>query len=180
MTPDPKLLGAATPSAPAAEFADAMSALASGAVLVTCRLDGRPWGMTATAFASVAVAPPTVLVSLESGGSSARAVTATGGFGVSILSAEHVTLARYGSEPGAPKYLEAFVDQDAAWSASPAVAGALAHVDCELVEAVRIADHTVVFGDVLAVSARRAGTPLVYHRRRYTTLAGGTLGCHSS
>ena len=40
-------------AAPVAEFAEAMSALASGVVLVTCWLDGRPWGLTVTAFASV-------------------------------------------------------------------------------------------------------------------------------
>ena len=40
-------------AAPVAEFAEAMSALASGVVLVTCWVGDRPWGMTVTAFASV-------------------------------------------------------------------------------------------------------------------------------
>ena len=65
MTPAP--IAATNAAVAAAEFADAMSTLASGVVLVTCRLADRPWGMTVTAFASVSAYPPTVLVSLGSG-----------------------------------------------------------------------------------------------------------------
>jgi flavin reductase (DIM6/NTAB) family NADH-FMN oxidoreductase RutF len=88
-------------------------------------------------------------------------------FGVSILAADQLAIARYGSERGATKFLEPFAERDPGQSASPIVAGALAHVDCELYEDVRIADHIVL------VRAARAyeGTPLVYHRRGYRTLA---------
>src|SRR5262245_25574593 len=95
---------------PPAGFADAMSTLASGVVLVTCRLDGRPWGMTVTAFASVSANPPTVLVSLRSDSPCARAIAATGAFGVSILSRNQTEIAEYGSAPGAPKFLEELVE----------------------------------------------------------------------
>ena len=67
MPPALKLITDPTPeSASTAEFVDAMSALASGVVLVTCWVGDRPWGMTVTAFASVSADPPTVLVSLGS------------------------------------------------------------------------------------------------------------------
>ena len=169
MLPDLKLvIDPTSESAPVAEFADAMSALASGVVLVTCRVGERPWGMTVTAFASVSADPPTVLVSLGSEGTSARAITATQCFGVSILAAEQFAVARYGSAPGATKFLERFADSGR--GASPAVAGSLAHLDCELFETVEVADHTVLFGRVKAVRSSRAGTALLYHRRAYRTL----------
>jgi flavin reductase (DIM6/NTAB) family NADH-FMN oxidoreductase RutF len=152
------------------EFAEAMSALASGVVLVTCRLDTRPWGATVTAFASVSADPPTVLVSLRSEGRTSRAIEDTRSFGVSILAGEQVAVARHGSAAGAPKFLERFVDAGVEPGASPVVAGALAHLDCELVEAVRIADHTVLFGCVRTARASRSGTPLLYQRRAYRTL----------
>ena len=53
-------------STPISDFADAMSTLASGVVLVTGWVGDRPWGMTVTSFASVSAEPPTVLVSLGS------------------------------------------------------------------------------------------------------------------
>jgi flavin reductase (DIM6/NTAB) family NADH-FMN oxidoreductase RutF len=155
---------------PISDFADAMSALASGVVLVTGWVDDRPWGMTVTAFASVSAEPPTVLVSLGSGTTSAGAISATRRFGVSILAEEQLAVARFGSEPGAAKFLEALVDPGDGRSDSPVVAGALAHLDCELSEAVQIADHTILFGRVRAARASRSGTPLLYHRRGYRTL----------
>ena len=99
-------IAATNASVAAAEFADAMSTLASGVVLVTCRLADRPWGMTVTAFASVSAYPPTVLVSLGAGTASARAIAATGAFGVSILSRDQVDVAEYGAARGAAKFLD--------------------------------------------------------------------------
>lgn len=169
MTAHSKLIDDA---AAAPDFAEAMSALASGVVLVTCRVGGRPWGSTVTAFVSVSAEPPTVLVSLESEGTSARAIAATGSFGVSILAAEHRALARYGSAHGAPKFLESFVEAGDQGGASPVVAGGLAHLECEVVGAVGLADHTVFFGRVSAARASSGGAPLLYHRRDYRALAG--------
>jgi 3-hydroxy-9,10-secoandrosta-1,3,5(10)-triene-9,17-dione monooxygenase reductase component len=171
MRPALKLIDDPTPEfAPTSEFAEAMSTLAGGVVLVTCWVGDRPWGMTVTAFASVSDNPPTVLVSLGSATTSARAITATGSFGVSILAEEQLAVARLGSEPGAAKFLEPFVDPSDGSSDSPVVAGALAHLDCELSEAVQVADHTILFGRVRAEQASRSGTPLLYHRRAYRTL----------
>jgi flavin reductase (DIM6/NTAB) family NADH-FMN oxidoreductase RutF len=155
---------------PVPEFAEAMSTLASGVVLVTSRLGGRPWGTTVTGFLSVSADPPTVLVSLDSEGTSARTIAAVGHFGVSILAAEQWALARYASAPGATKFLESFAEAGDDDGANPVAAGALAHLECEVVGAVPMADHTVFFGRVSAARASGGGEPLVYHRRAYRTL----------
>src|SRR5262245_15141873 len=84
----------------AAEFAEALSALAGGVVVVTCRLDGRPWGTTVTAFASVSAHPPTVLVSLDAGSAAAEAIVQSRRFGVSMLGEEQLEVARHVSAPG--------------------------------------------------------------------------------
>jgi flavin reductase (DIM6/NTAB) family NADH-FMN oxidoreductase RutF len=152
------------------DFVDAMSTLASGVVLVTVWVADKPWGMTVTAFASVSAEPPTVLVSLGSETTSALEIAATRSFGVSILAAEQLAVARLGSEPGAAKFIGPLVDPGDGSSDSPVVAGALAHLDCELSDAVRIADHTIVFGRVRVARASCSGTPLLYHRRGYRTL----------
>ena len=165
----------------ALDFAEAMSAVANSVAVVTCRFDGRPWGTTVTAFASVSVDPPTVLVSLESGATAASAIGASRRFGVSILAEEQLAVARYGSAPGKPKFLEPFTEAGDRDGASPVVAGALVHLDCELSGAVRVADHTVFFGRVRAARLSPAGTsPLVYHRRDYRTLAERSLACRTS
>jgi flavin reductase (DIM6/NTAB) family NADH-FMN oxidoreductase RutF len=157
--------------APHAAFLEAMSTLASGVVVVTCRVDGRPWGTTVTAFASVAVEPPTVLVSLASGTVAAHAIAATGRFGVNVLAEADVAVARHCAARGAPKFLEPFVEPGDARRPSPALANALAHLDCEVYDEVDAADHTVFFGRVRTACATPGGEPLVRHRRTYRTLA---------
>jgi flavin reductase (DIM6/NTAB) family NADH-FMN oxidoreductase RutF len=172
---DPAPAFASTP-----EFVDAMSELASGVVIVTCRLEGRPWGTTVTAFASVSADPPAVLVSLASASTSARAIAATRRFGVSILGEEQVALARYSSAPGGSKFLEPLTDPGDGPSASPAIAGANAHLDCELFEEIPVLDHTVFLGRVRAARGSHAGAPLVHYRRSYRTLAADRLSTERS
>src|SRR5262245_14918884 len=170
MTPGLKLVTEhAVRRAPLADYADAMSALASGVVLVTCRVAGRPWGMTVTAFASASADPPTVLVSLGSETVSARTIGETRRFGVSLLADDQLELARICSAPGRAKFIEPFVEPVDAGGWSPVVSGALAHLDCELCEDVRVADHTIIFGRVRSVRTLRAGPPLLYHGRSYRT-----------
>ena len=171
MSPALTLIGdPALEPAQISDFADAMSTLASGVVLVTSWIGARPWGTTVTSFASVSAEPPTILVSLRSETASARAIHATQSFGVSILAAEQLGVARYGSAPGVAKFLEPFVDANDGRSAGPVVTDALAYLDCGLAEAVRVADHTIFFGRVHAVRASSSGPPLLYHGRVYRTL----------
>jgi flavin reductase (DIM6/NTAB) family NADH-FMN oxidoreductase RutF len=156
--------------ATAAEFVEAMSALASGVVLVTSRVDGRPWGLTATAFASVSADPPTVLVSLGRETVSARTIADADAFGVSILARAQQHVAERAAAPGDAKFLDALVDGDDRESPGPAVPGALAHLDCDVVESIEVADHVVFFGRVARARVTRAGEPLLYHGRGYRSL----------
>ncbi len=153
------------------DFLDALSRLASSVVLVTCWVDGRPWGMTVTAFCSVSTTPPTVLVSLGEETSAARAISRTGRFGVGVLGETQEAAARHGSRPGATKYLEDFVDPAARRSASPAVADVLAHLDCEVIDTIRAADHILFLGRVRAAHSSGTETaPLLYQRRSFRRL----------
>lgn len=145
-----------TATAMTTAYREAMSELASGVVLVTCSVGGRPWGMTVTAFQSISAEPPVVLVSLESGTRAASAVQAQGRFGVSILAEHHEELARWCARPGAAKYLESFDVDDA-----------LAQLECDVIDTVRVADHLVIFGRVREAYASGAESALVYHRRAF-------------
>lgn len=158
----------ATRVAPSSDYAEAMSVLASGVVMVTTELAGRPWGMTVSAFASVSAEPPTVLVSLHSESAAAHAIAQARSFGVSILGRQHSAAAHHGSMRGSSKFLEPFVDHGE--EGNPRIAGALAHLDCEVFEQVEVADHTILFARVREVRSAKCGEPLVYFRRAYRTL----------
>jgi flavin reductase ActVB len=158
-------------AAAVSDFVDAMSGLAGGVALATTWLDGRPWGMTVTAFSSVSLEPPTVLVSLGAGTTLARSVDSTGVFGVSVLARRHWALARRGATGGASKFFDADLAELPGLGGSPAVAGALAHVDCEVAERTEVGDHVVFFGRVRWARGATEGEPLLYYRRAYRALA---------
>jgi len=146
-------------------FTDAMSELAGGVVIVTTRIGGRPWGMTATAFASVSADPPTVLVSLSNRSRALHAIRRAGRYGVSILAEHQLGVALHGARPGRDKFIDDLVADRA--KGSPAIDGGLAHIDCDVLRTVEVGDHTVVVGLVRAADVRSGDAPLVYHRREY-------------
>ncbi len=161
----------------AAGFREAMGRLATGVVMVTCHVDGKPWGLTVSACCSVSVAPPLILVSLSEQTASAHAITVDGRFGVSILGEELIEVARFGSAKGQPKFVDDFVRGDgdgAGDSATPAVARALAHIDCAVVQSVRAGDHVIFIGSVANVIAHLGDRPLVYYDRAYHSLGAST------
>jgi flavin reductase (DIM6/NTAB) family NADH-FMN oxidoreductase RutF len=157
-------------------FRSAMSRLAAGVVMVTCHVEGKPWGLTVSACCSVSMSPPLLLVSLGAGTTSARGIQADGEFGVSLLGQALIEVARFGSAPGQPKFVEGYCSSSAEASRSPVVAGALAHVDCLLERHVPAGDHILLIGRVRSVvlGDDDADGPLVYHSRGYHQLGAPT------
>lgn len=152
------------------EFKEAMSHLASGVVLVTASIEGRPWGMTVSAVCPVCIEPPTMLVSLSSHTALARAVADTGRFGVNVLGENALGLARFGATVGAPKFLDGEVGGHAGGShpAAVMVEGALGHVDCEVVETVLHGTHSIFLGRVREITVCQENhKPLVHYRRSF-------------
>jgi len=157
------------PDPDGARFREAMSHLASGVVLVTASVDGRPWGMTVSAACPVCVEPPTMLVSLGSHTALAKAVAETGRYGVNILGTDALDIARFGSAVGAAKFLDegAGVDLSGLHPAEIMVDGALGHVDCEVVDVVAHGTHSLFLGRVRAVRLGDSTLPLVHYRREF-------------
>jgi flavin reductase (DIM6/NTAB) family NADH-FMN oxidoreductase RutF len=160
-------------------FTGAMGRLASGIVMVTAEVDGKPWGLTISACCSVSTQPPTVLVSLGEHTVSAKVIGETGRFGVSVLGERSLEAAKFGSAPGAPKFVDAFCDTNrtrVGASRTPVVDGALAHVDCEVVNSVNVADHQVFFGAARSVLLSVEDAPLLYYARGYRVLSAVPAG----
>jgi flavin reductase (DIM6/NTAB) family NADH-FMN oxidoreductase RutF len=154
----------------AAAFRDSMSMVASTVVLATTQVNGRPWGMTITACCSISADPPTVLISLASSTVSAKAIRETGCYGVNVLSSSlpAIDVARFGSAPGAPKFLDECEDLIVPGNGeSPCVRGALAYLDCDVTDVVESGDHSLFVGLVREVSFPADGGALVYCYRQY-------------
>jgi flavin reductase (DIM6/NTAB) family NADH-FMN oxidoreductase RutF len=120
------------------------------------------------------MSPPMMLVSLGSRTASARGIGASGSFGVSILSDRLLEAARFGAASGVPKFVERFClepSQAGDEPRSPAVAEAIAHIDCDVTITTPAGDHTVFIGKVNAVMLTGKDGPLLYYARSYRRLS---------
>ncbi|MFI2642696.1 flavin reductase family protein [Streptomyces sp. NPDC018610] len=188
----------ASPSSPAApavlghaegvtddEFRAAMSRLAAGVVLVTAQeppLDpddptapaGEDVGMTATAFVSVSLDPPLVLVSLREGSRMDDLLAEQPLWAVSVLAESQRHIAGRFAMKG--RISDRLLFEDIPYvrgeaSGAPMVGGALATLELRTEQRVTAGDHTLVIGRVLTARLPSAeGGPLMYFRGRYRQL----------
>lgn len=157
------------------DFREAMGRLASGVVMVTTIVDGIPWGMTVSACCSVSMNPQLLLVSLATQTKSASVIQEHKYFGVSILGANSIEVARFGSAPAQPKFIPQFCGvNEGPLNLSPAVRGSLAHLDCALESTIIVGDHILLIGKVHSVRSiikdPAMDSPLLYFRREYFSL----------
>lgn len=160
-------------------FRAAMSRLAAGVVLVTAHDPedgprGEDVGMTATAFVSVSLEPPMVLVSLREGSRMDELLERRRRWAVSVLSESQRHIAGRFAMRG--RISDRLLFEDVAYyrgevSGAPILGGGLAVLECETEQRVPAGDHTLVIARVLTARTPSAdGAPLMYFKGRYRHL----------
>ncbi len=144
-------------------------AFASGVTVVTTVYEGKLRGVTVSAFASLSLNPPLVMVCLANEAESKDWIVESGIFAVNILSDEQEFLAeRFAAR--APIVNARFdgVPYHTAISGSPILAEALAWYDCRVEMMQTGGDHTIFIGRVEALGHGAEGKqPLLYFANQY-------------
>ena len=147
------------------EFRTALRSFAAGVTVVTTRdQEGRPSGLTASAFTSVSLDPPLVLVCVDHAATAHPAFRAHGWFAVNVLRREQETLSRRFAESGGDKFRG--VPCHEGETGLPLLDGALATLECRVVDTHEAGDHTIFIGRVEAATIG-GGRPLVYFHGSY-------------
>lgn len=170
---------------------DQLARMPTPVVAVTCYVGGRPWGVTASSFTSVTLDPPVVSVCVLTRSPIIAPIRLQARFGISVLSAKQVHIARTLAQPGVPKFIEAMTpeaDQLSEWTETvplgtaryeqgdghsplpPRIYGALAVLQCTLRQAMEVGDHTLLLGDVWSVESAPGEQALVYVDRSFTCI----------
>jgi flavin reductase (DIM6/NTAB) family NADH-FMN oxidoreductase RutF len=155
-------------------FKAALGSLAASVNVITLwDGDGVPRGMTATAFSSVSVDPLLILVCVNRSTRTYQQIAHVGRFGVNILGSVAREISDHCARPGADKGLRPeWLARVESWR-SPALAGALAFLDCEVDQDVRAGTHAVLIGSVQGIglsSAAGQHEPLLHFRGSYRQL----------
>ena len=150
------------------EFRHALSRFSSGVTVVTTRnAAGHAYGITVSAFCSVSLAPPMVLVCIEKITASHDAIAEAGAFVVNVLREEQRPLSEQFAEPAADKFSNVAIEENAA--GIPVLSNALTNIECSLVHCYDGGDHTIFVGSVDVVTVRD-GVPLIYSQGDYAGL----------
>jgi 3-hydroxy-9,10-secoandrosta-1,3,5(10)-triene-9,17-dione monooxygenase reductase component len=146
-----------------ADLRRAMGSFAAGVTIVTTCHDDRLVGTTVSAFSSVSMDPPLVMVCLKRDSRTLAAVAQAGVFCVNILANDQSDLAHGFARSGADDRF-ALTAVEAGVCGAPVLAGCAAAVECEWHAAHDGGDHEILVGRVLRVVVDETRAPLVYVR----------------
>lgn len=147
------------------EFRRALSRFASGVTVVTSRdAGGHLHGITVSAFCSVSLEPPLILVCIEKNTGSHLSLSETEYFAVNVLGAEQQHLSqRFASYvPNKFETVE-FAENE---RGVPVLSGVLANLECRRFAFHDGGDHTIFVGEIEKITVTD-GNPLVYFLGNY-------------
>lgn len=149
------------------EFRAVLGRFPSGVTVVTTSDEGTDQGMTVSAFCSLSLHPPLVLICIEKTASAHRALTTAPGFVVNVLSARQEQVARRFAIVDIDRFDGVGFTRSARGYA--VLDDVLGVIECTRQQLYDGGDHTIILGAVEAMRAD-AGTPLLYYRGGYAQL----------
>lgn len=158
-------------SVEAKQFKNALKLWASGVTVVTTQgRDNQPRGMTATAFSSVSLDPPQILVCLNQATDTGAALLESRRFAVNILNSAQEDVSNQFAGSTTQEQRFASIAWQAGDNGAPILSEALAALECRVVQQVQAGSHWVIIGQVDSVVCRE-GDPLLYYHSAYRTVA---------
>jgi flavin reductase len=155
------------------QFREAMAQFASGVTVVTAVHDGIDHAMTASAFTSVSLDPPLVLVCVDKSTRFHQAVALSRAWGASILGGSQLPLARWLATRGRPLagQLDAHPHRRGEHTGAALLEHALCRIECLTWEMYDGGDHTIVVGEVVSLEAGSTDeAALVWFRSAFVNL----------
>jgi flavin reductase (DIM6/NTAB) family NADH-FMN oxidoreductase RutF len=153
------------------DFRRVLGHFATGVTIVTtCDAEARPTGLTVSAFASLSLDPPLVLICVDHKSQTYPALRERGRFAVNVLTARQEAVSRRFASTRLDKF------DGIAYRLSPLglplLDEALAQIECATVATHVEGDHTIFVGRVERATVG-GGDPLLYYCGQYSRLQGG-------
>lgn len=129
-------------------------------------------GVTATAFLTISIDPPIVLVSIARKTRAASALLAANGLVINLLAENQEALSRRFSRPQSERASISWDRISAQRDARgiPVLNGTIGAFSAEVRDVVDAGDHAIVLGDVKQIWLGSEGKPLLYSDRAYARL----------
>ncbi len=134
-----------------------------GVYIITTRSDGKRAGMTASWVCRVAGKPPVMMTAIHHRSHTGELIRQRGMFLINIIDRNQIEIARlFGLSTGhrIDKFKGlAFIESG---NGLPVMPDCLGYLECNVMEQIVVADHTVFFGEIIDEKLFRPGSPLMF------------------
>lgn len=128
-----------------------------------------PRGLTVSAFTSISLEPPLVLISISKASHTHPFFMKSEGFAVNLLADDQKSVSE--SFAGRTASTERFrgIEYTKGITGAPIIKGVRAIVECRMWRAYDGGDHTILIGEVVRAQKLNDKPPLVFYAQQYTT-----------
>jgi len=148
-------------------FKDMMASVAATVTVVTGYADTEPIGLTVSAFSSVSVEPPIVLICIDSSSASLETFVSGPGFTVNFLPEDAGDVAMLFASKGADKFGSRGWAPPSVDGAGPTLDASFGFFECQTIDRFEMGDHWVIFGRVDAATRNSDSRPCVWLGRGF-------------
>lgn len=153
------------------QFRQALAKFASGVTVIsTLSQRNEPIGVTVSAFSSLSLSPPLILICLDQATSQLRAYTDGPAFCVNILATGQEDVSNAFAFPGPLPPFDSIPFRTGTLGL-PVILNTLASLECRREAVYPGGDHEIVVGSVVDATWNESLEPLIYSSGRYRTLA---------
>lgn len=151
-----------------AEFRQALGHFAAAVTVVTMvRDDNVPAGITVTAFSSLSLDPPLVLICIDKRARLHDQLQIDRAFAVNILGEDQENVSRRFAQSDPEQFRE--VGWTPGPMGTPLIQNAICSIECRITDLLPGGDHTIIVGEVESTRIRE-GKPLCYFRGGYAAI----------
>jgi flavin reductase (DIM6/NTAB) family NADH-FMN oxidoreductase RutF len=153
----------------AQELRRAFTLYPRGVMAVAAEIDGEPVGLAVSAFVSVSLEPPLIVICIDAASTTWPRLREAPGIGVSVITAEQAWLGRQLASRRRDRFENAAFTRTA--SGALLLDDAAAQFDCAIRDTYPGGDHLIVVLEVLDMRADPRREPLIWHDSTFRELA---------
>jgi len=152
------------------ELRKVMRIYPQGVTVVTTKKDNSFYGLTVSAFQSISLDPPLIMISISKLSSIHKIITNCEYFAVNFLAEDQKIVSDiFAGRVKVNNRFEAvqyFVEK----TGCPLIKGIRAFIECKRYATYDAGDHSIILGEVINTKKLNDKNPLVYYNQQYTTI----------
>jgi flavin reductase (DIM6/NTAB) family NADH-FMN oxidoreductase RutF len=138
----------------------------TGVVVISCFFNDFPYGVTMNSFLSISLNPQLIGFFINNNSFGFKVFSEVGRFVVNILAEDQAEIAKRFSTLNPNERFKSVDYSNSEFG--PIIKGIVAHLNCEVISRITIADHSLIIGEVKEAEILSKKKPLVYYNRTYT------------